>query len=109
MPSIFIMEIIMDSETKKLLKVMEKSNKYVSVADLVKRFAEIDEIYGQTPWNLDQIIRNINMTASSELPKKEPTVQYTPLGIFQVPDAEWKRGWNACIDKFLDGFKHGDK
>lgn len=57
----------MDKETKELLEKMKQSNGYVSVADLAERFEEIDEYYNHTPWNLKQILNNINIFVPIEI------------------------------------------
>ena len=51
----------MDDETRDLLEEMKKCTGFVSVSDLAERFAGIDEYYDHEPWNLNQILSNINM------------------------------------------------
>ena len=51
----------MDKETKDLLEEMKRSNGYISIAELVERFEEIDEYYNHESWNLKQILSNINI------------------------------------------------
>lgn len=40
---------------------MFKSNNFVPISDLVKRFVEIDKLYEGEPWNIRQILKNIHM------------------------------------------------
>lgn len=51
----------MDDETKELLEEMKMCNGFISVSDLAKRFEEVDEYYNHEPWNLKQILNNINI------------------------------------------------
>lgn len=40
---------------------MMNSNKTIPIRDLVERFIEIDKEYENQPWNILQILANINM------------------------------------------------
>lgn len=40
---------------------MMNSNKTIPIRDLVERFIEIDKEYENQPWNILQILTNINM------------------------------------------------
>lgn len=42
-------------------KQMINSNKTIPIRDLVERFIEIDKEYENQPWNILQILTNINM------------------------------------------------
>lgn len=48
-------------ELNRLLVKMKSGNGYVSVSDLAERFEEIDKEYKSEPWNLMQILTNINI------------------------------------------------
>lgn len=39
----------------------EGKSLYINKADLVNRFVEVDEEYNHEPWNLMQILANINL------------------------------------------------
>lgn len=39
----------------------EDKSLYINKADLVNRFVEVDEEYNHEPWNLMQILANINL------------------------------------------------
>lgn len=54
-------------DTKKLLEKMKQSKGYVSVADLAARFEEMDEYYNHEPWDLKQILNNINIFVPIEI------------------------------------------
>ena len=42
-------------------KQMINSNKTIPISELVERFIEIDKEYENQPWNILQILTNINM------------------------------------------------
>lgn len=48
-------------ELNRLLVKMKSSNGYVSVSELTERFEEVDKEYKSEPWNLMQILTNINI------------------------------------------------
>ena len=57
----------MDDSTKIDIEIMtENPNMYVNLKELVERFIEIDEYYNHEPWNLQQIIANINICGAEE-------------------------------------------
>lgn len=56
-----------DDSTKIDIEIMtENPNMYVNLKELVERFIEIDEYYNHEPWNLQQIIANINICGAEE-------------------------------------------
>ena len=57
-------------ETQRLLEKMKQSKGYVSVADLAARFEEIDELYNHEPWDLKQILNNIDIFVPVYLEEK---------------------------------------
>ena len=60
----------MDDSTKIDIEIMtENQNMYVNLKELVERFIEIDEYYNHEPWNLQQIIANINILVPVEVNK----------------------------------------
>ena len=54
-------ENCMDDELKNKIKDMKKADGFVSTSDLVDRFVDVDEYYHHEPWNLRQIIANIDI------------------------------------------------
>ena len=62
-----------NKETTKLLEELKASTGYIPVSDLAARFEEIDEYYNHEPWNLQQILANINLIVSIELEKQYDT------------------------------------
>lgn len=44
-----------------------RKDEYVKIGNILKRFSEIDEEYGHSPWTLEQIYANINILGSEEL------------------------------------------
>ena len=59
---IMIHETDTEKETKNLISELTKDdNLYVNLPDLIERFVEVDEYYNHEPWNLMQILANINM------------------------------------------------
>lgn len=42
-------------------KNMIEPGKSIPVSELVERFVEIDKAYNGSPWNIKQILNNINM------------------------------------------------
>lgn len=52
---------MLNEDTKKLLDKMKECEGYVSVSDLAYRFEAIDELYRHKPWNLKQILNNIDI------------------------------------------------
>lgn len=46
---------------------MLKGNKYVPLRDVVERFVDIDRYYRGEPWNIKQILKNLNMIQPIEL------------------------------------------
>lgn len=50
----------MDKETRELLDKTKKSNDCISVADLAKRFEEIDEYYNYEFWSYLYQLKLIN-------------------------------------------------
>ena len=59
-----------NDSTKINIEIMtENPNMYINLKKLVERFVEIDEEYNNTPWNLEQIIANINMCGAVEVNK----------------------------------------
>ena len=58
----------MNSGTEIDIEIMtENPNKYVNLKELVERFIEVDEYYNHEPWNLEQIIANINIIVPVEI------------------------------------------
>ena len=56
-----------DESTKINIEIMtENPNMYVNLKELVERFVEIDASYNHEPWNLQQIITNINICGAVE-------------------------------------------
>ena len=39
----------------------ERKDEYLRIGDIVERFNHIDEVYGHTPWTLEQIYSNLNI------------------------------------------------
>ena len=57
-----IHEADMEKETKNLISELTKDdNLYINLSELIERFVEVDEYYNHEPWNLMQILTNINM------------------------------------------------
>ena len=57
-----------EKETKKRIEKLTKDdNLYVNLSELVERFVEVDEYYNHEPWNLLQILSNINMIIPIEI------------------------------------------
>ena len=57
----------MDKETKDLLEELKNCTGYISVSELVEHLEEVDEYYNHEPWNLTQIIANINLIIPIEI------------------------------------------
>lgn len=49
----------MDRDARELLEAMINSERYLSVSDLAEWIENAYENYGDTPWNLTQILYNI--------------------------------------------------
>ena len=63
-----------DQKTLKLIEELKNNNSYVYIPDLVARFVEIDDLYHSTPWNLKQILANIEMVPTRFIPMdKDPS------------------------------------
>lgn len=58
---------IKDDSVKIIEAMTENSNLYVNLKELVERFVEIDKYYHHEPWNLKQIIANINILVPVEI------------------------------------------
>ena len=58
-------------ELSSLLEELKSCNGYVSVSELAERFEEIDKEYESEPWNLMQILSNINILTPVYFDKKE--------------------------------------
>ena len=54
-------ENCMDDELKNKIKDIKEADGFVSISDLVDRFVDVDEYYHHEPWNLRQIIANIDI------------------------------------------------
>ena len=54
-------ENCMDDELKNKIKDMKKADGFVSISDLVDRFVDVDEYYHHEPWNIRQIVANIDI------------------------------------------------
>lgn len=50
-----------EEELKKLLDRMKQEEGYVEVSALAERFEDVDNEYNHSPWNLLQILNNINI------------------------------------------------
>ena len=63
---------VIDDSTKIDIEIMtENPNMYVNLKELVERFIDIDEYYNHEPWNLQQIIANINILVPVEVNKNK--------------------------------------
>lgn len=51
----------------RISKYIEDESLYINKADLVRRFVEVDEYYNHEPWNLMQILTNINMIVEKKI------------------------------------------
>ena len=49
----------MDRDTRELLEAMKNSERYLSVSDLAEWAENAYKNYGDTPWNLTQILYNM--------------------------------------------------
>lgn len=45
----------------------EDESLYINKADLVRRFVSVDEEYNHEPWNLMQILANVNMIVEKRI------------------------------------------
>ena len=54
-------ENCMDDELKNKIKDMKEADGFVSISDLVDRFVDVDEYYHHEPWNIRQIVANIDI------------------------------------------------
>lgn len=44
----------------------ERKDEYLRIGDIVERFNHIDEVYGHTPWTLEQIYANLNILVGKD-------------------------------------------
>lgn len=54
-------ENCMDDELKNKIKDMKEADGFVSISDLVDRFVDVDDYYHHEPWNIRQIVANIDI------------------------------------------------
>ena len=67
-----IMEYEYAEEINKMInEYTEDRSLYINKAALVERFVEIDEYFNHRPWNLMQILANINMIVEEVIPLAE--------------------------------------
>ena len=53
-------------------KLNDRKDEYLRIGDIVERFNHIDEVYGHTPWTLEQIYSNLNILVGFEaIPKAD--------------------------------------
>ena len=45
----------------------ERKEECLRIGDIVERFNYIDEVYGHTPWTLEQIYSNLNILVGKEI------------------------------------------
>lgn len=61
-----------EKELQKLItKLTENKNSYISVADLTNRLIKADEYCNHKPWNLLQILSNINLIIPREIHERK--------------------------------------
>ena len=100
-----------NAEVYELLNNLKNTQGYLYIPDLVKRFEEIDKEYNSEPWNLLQILANVNMTddvkwipCEEKLPKEREYVQITYLGYYdQSPYCDgiayiYENEWHWSLD-----------
>lgn len=60
-----------NKEVQEYVKEMtENPDAYINLKELVERLVEIDEYYNHEPWNLMQILANINLFIPVEIKKE---------------------------------------
>ena len=57
-----------DDRTLELIKKLKDTDAYIYIPDLIDRFVKIDDLYRSTPWNLKQIMANIDMVPTRYIP-----------------------------------------
>lgn len=84
-------ENCIDDELKNKIKDMKEADGFVSISDLVDRFVDVDEYYHHEPWNLRQIIANIDIFIPV---KKEDLIGDNWIPVEErLPKEE---GWYQC-------------
>lgn len=64
-----------DYRTLELIEKLKNTNAYIYIPDLVNRFLEIDDLYRSAPWNLKQILSNIDMVPTRYIPMDTDSTQ----------------------------------
>ena len=54
-----------DYDLKRVEQMLEE-NKSISIKDLVERFIDVDEFFHGEPWNIMQILTNVNIIIQIE-------------------------------------------
>ena len=91
-----------EKELSKLVEELKNNSGYVSVLELVDRFVDIDNEYNHEPWNLLQILANINMVTtvnSADNSKWIPCSERLP----EIKDGEYCSDCVLVTLKWWDG------
>ena len=80
----------MNKETKKLIaELTEDKDIYINLADFVEHLVETDEYYDNEPWNLQQILANVNLMIPVR-PQEERnrflTIAYNAIRLSQLDE-----------------------
>ena len=86
-----------DDRTLELIKKLKDTDAYIYIPDLIDRFVKIDDLYHSAPWNLKQILSNINIVPTRYIPLDTEAVEVqhvsldpeTPKLIFE-PEANYE-------------------
>lgn len=107
-----------DKEVNDFLKKMKSEKGYIYISELAERFKEVDDYYNHKPWNLLQILSNINIfvpcmgeekwiPVNKELPKENGWYQCT------CSDKEiWRNDivrdlyYDSDIKEFIDNVRY---
>ena len=52
---------VMMGMTSNEWELNERRDEYLRIGDIIDRFNRIDDVYGHTPWTLEQIYSNLNI------------------------------------------------
>lgn len=80
----------MNKETKKLIsELTEDKDIYINLAEFVEHLVETDEYYDNEPWNLQQILANVNLmipVRPQEKINRFLTIAYNAIRLSQLDE-----------------------
>ena len=100
-----------NKEVQRFIKELtENSNAYVNIKDLVNLLVDNDKYYNHKPWNLLQILANINLIVPVDYTPKEPLNQQGDPKFGYCPNCgtsiyQWlnKLVCNSCLQRLKWG------